>query len=81
MANTKNDTANQLLKLVVLRDKFEKRIDYGELHSLQYYTKELIRSVGKITEAARVDGFKEDEIETMLAYYEEVVKQELKDNL
>ena len=78
MKNTTNNTANEMLKLIVLRDKFEGRMDYGKIHAVEYHTEKLINAVGALTTDARKDGFTEDEIDTMLEYLEVKVKQEMK---
>lgn len=78
MKNTTNNNGNEMLNLVVLRDKFERRMSYQKLYDIEYHTKELIKAVGAITTDARKDGFTEPEIDTMLEYLEAKAKHELK---
>lgn len=78
MSKQTNNTANEMLNLIVLKDKFERRMDYSKVYAIEYHTKELIKAVGAVTTDARKDGFTESEIDTMLEYLEAKVKQEMK---
>lgn len=72
---------SELMQTVILRDRFEKRIDYTKLHGIQWHLKELIKAVKDLDDAAKADGFTDDDVCRMLEYYEELVITEIKQDL
>ena len=62
--------ADEMLNLILLRDRFESRMDYTTLHALEYHAEKLQEAQMKIVEASLKDDFTNDEVKTMLKYYE-----------
>lgn len=81
MKNTQEQTAKEALKLVVLIDKAQGRLSYGELSDVAYHTKHLVIAISKLRGSAIADGFTPEEADSIMNYYRYQGEQEAENEL